>query len=246
MTSNTAPKGTASSSGILSSSYDTWKALDGKNNLLTTRWISEQRTSKAGWWLAYDFGTTTNISGYFIYPETYAGRAPLSWDLQGWNGSQWINVDQRTGMTTAEWDKTNGKLFKLSNVVSYSKYRLLFNTANGSDVVSIYSFELYGNITALKNGEDNVTFGNDGIQNKEQITNISIYPNPSNGTFTVEVSGDIKQGIPVNIIDFSGKVVYTTVLYEGQTELNTILPSGVYILKTEIDGKLKCQKIIVR
>ncbi len=67
------------------------------------------------------------------------------------------------------------------------------------------------------------------IPERNKISNVSIFPNPSSGTFTLPVFGG--DDILVNIFDMSGQSVYTELAVDGQKINAEYLPNGVYILK---------------
>lgn len=145
MTSNTSPKGIASSSSDFSSLYEAWKAFDGNNESgSSSRWISDYGMSQ---WIAYQFSEPKRITEYYILPEIgLSDRAPKSWDFQAWTGSQWITLDSRTNMFTGDDWKSKGLSFSFENNKAYRKYRLYVKQTNGSSVVSIQHFKLYSYI----------------------------------------------------------------------------------------------------
>lgn len=58
--------------------------------------------------------------------------------------------------------------------------------------------------------------------------NISLYPNPNNGTFIV----DTKEKSPYQIFDVNGRLILQGELKIGQNSVQANLPKGVYIFKT--------------
>ncbi|CAM3219469.1 T9SS type A sorting domain-containing protein [Empedobacter stercoris] len=66
----------------------------------------------------------------------------------------------------------------------------------------------------------------------------SLYPNPTNGNFTV----DTKEKSPYQIFDVNGKLIHQGELKIGQNSIQTNLPKGVYIFKTNQTSS----KIIVK
>jgi hypothetical protein len=81
-----------------------------------------------------------------------------------------------------------------------------------------------------------------GIQSLTNGTSlISIYPNPSNGMYTIET----ENATTINVVDVLGKVVYTQKLGEGKYNINlTNLNNGLYILKADSDGQIKTVRLI--
>lgn len=70
----------------------------------------------------------------------------------------------------------------------------------------------------------------------------SIYPNPSNGTFTfdVEKSGNIA------VSDMSGKIIYSGMVQKGKNTVSVKAKSGVYMLIYQSEGKKQSNKLIIK
>lgn len=74
-----------------------------------------------------------------------------------------------------------------------------------------------------------------GIDEFSDTTNgVVVYPNPSNGDFTLKTSKDVS----VVVYDIEGKIVFKKALTEGVHAINlTTLPSGQYLMKTISENK---------
>jgi hypothetical protein len=71
-----------------------------------------------------------------------------------------------------------------------------------------------------------------------------IFPNPSSGIFKV-VIGDLENTV-LEIKDMSGKIVYSSQLYDEETEINLAgLSSGVYVAFVKTKDKTQMQKLII-
>jgi len=70
------------------------------------------------------------------------------------------------------------------------------------------------------------------IDATKSIVDFSIFPNPSNGLFSVELNSSIESQIEMSIQDISGSIVYKTILSEDfQTfDLKNELSNGVYLV----------------
>ncbi len=81
-----------------------------------------------------------------------------------------------------------------------------------------------------------------GIQSLTNVNSlISVYPNPSNGMYTIET----ENATTVNVFDALGKVVYTQKLADGKHIINlSNLNNGLYILKAESNGQFKTGRLI--
>lgn len=84
----------------------------------------------------------------------------------------------------------------------------------------------------------------------EKVSNLAIYPNPSNDL--VKVGFDLKKSseVTIDIVDLNGKRLIS-VLNGKQTgninkEINVSgLPEGIYLMRIQVDGKIATQKINV-
>lgn len=78
---------------------------------------------------------------------------------------------------------------------------------------------------------------------------ISIYPNPSNGVFTIEMQQAAKSGMQFRITDISGKSVYEANAVWGksihQLDAN-FLTSGLYFLQVISNGKVLAVKKLIK
>jgi hypothetical protein len=81
-----------------------------------------------------------------------------------------------------------------------------------------------------------------GISELNNISNVSVYPNPSNGTFTIKASKELQ----INIVNDLGQIVRTVVVGKEnnfETKVSDLNP-GVYFL-IEKNGGVVRDKIIV-
>lgn len=83
-----------------------------------------------------------------------------------------------------------------------------------------------------------------GIEAIESTLNSTIYPNPTNGDFSIDMNRNIKQ-LEINISDISGKVVYAR-SYENSQKVNLNLNEapGVYFITILADGMQENYKLI--
>ncbi|MBC8123426.1 MAG: hypothetical protein H7Y22_16505, partial [Gemmatimonadaceae bacterium] len=122
MTSNTAPSGTVTSSGVYDSTYQPWKAFDGTTS---TIWLSNMYTSSV--WIDYEWGggASNTVNSYQI---KYANgscceqRGPKNWTLQGWDGTAWVTVSTVTNQSG--WYSNPTRTYTVDTPGAYSRYRL--------------------------------------------------------------------------------------------------------------------------
>ena len=89
-----------------------------------------------------------------------------------------------------------------------------------------------------------------GISDNPSKTNISIFPNPSNGKFQVDVNtSQVGKSINMDIYNAKGnKVFASTDLAQNKSNLFDLssFPSGIYYLKFLSGSETICKKIIIQ
>ena len=89
-----------------------------------------------------------------------------------------------------------------------------------------------------------------GIINSSENNNISIYPNPTNGTITVAIGNGNNSELIISIMDIQGRVVFTSIDknigagYFKQINLDQ-LAKGIYYIKLTNADNSKYQKLII-
>ncbi len=98
---------------------------------------------------------------------------------------------------------------------------------------------------AVINSADTITI--DTTANNPVIlpkNKLKVYPNPTSGNITVEISGNIEE---FYICDYSGKILQRQIV-DGDNELRLdigMYPNGIYFVRYFIDNQLKSGKIIL-
>jgi hypothetical protein len=115
---------------------------------------------------------------------------------------------------------------------------------------SIYFYSHFGILRCEANANE-LSFGcdqietNAGIEYLKEKNAINIFPNPSTGEIYVDVSNFI--GADIRIFDINGiTVYYKNSFSEKSTKLNINLPSGIYLLQVQLDGKIETKKIVIK
>ena len=89
-----------------------------------------------------------------------------------------------------------------------------------------------------------------GIDNVEKLNNIRIYPNPSNGVFTVEGNFSASQ-IGVTVFNIAGKEVFADEFKNNNTNFSanintTNLQKGIYLVKVSSENMVQYQRISIQ
>ena len=90
---------------------------------------------------------------------------------------------------------------------------------------------------------------NTGIYDELDNTNVSIFPNPSNGVFTLTIESLSSKNITVNIVSIQGQVVYSRAFNSNSIIENidlSLFSKGVYFVNVLDNKSNKIKKIFVR
>ncbi|QOH62384.1 hypothetical protein [Paenibacillus polymyxa] len=127
MTSNTSPSGEAfASSSIGGQAY---MLFDRVNTSYDYDWATSDQLPA---YVGYDFKENEVVTKYTLNPtdsDTYVNGIPKAWTFQGWDGTQWIDLDKQQDQIN--WKRGEIREFAIINSKSYSKYRLYITADNG-------------------------------------------------------------------------------------------------------------------
>lgn len=121
-------------------------------------------------------------------------------------------------------------------------------TSDGGFILAGNSGSTDGDITDYQGAIDywvvKLSFTVETIE-QQDLSDITIYPNPTNGNFTINL-GEQKQAIKATLINGLGQVLFvkefkSTNLFNLQIDT----PKGIYFLKLESKGKLITKKIVI-
>jgi hypothetical protein len=110
------------------------------------------------------------------------------------------------------------------------------NNDGGTDGDKVYT-------TSLVIPEANV-----GVSDSQQMTNLSIFPNPSNGRFQVaDGDAEISPNSSVEIFNAEGKLVYKSSISNANSEIDlSNQQSGIYFVKVYNGSNIQSGKVIIR
>jgi len=81
--------------------------------------------------------------------------------------------------------------------------------------------------------------------NENSELKFSVYPNPSNGVFTINVNSDLV-GATVKMTDISGRLIYSQTIVGLTTSLDfSENVKGIYLVEISKEGKSAIQKIVI-
>ena len=131
-----------------------------------------------------------------------------------------------------------GNLFKSGS--------LKIEVINACGTGTAKSFSLNATTTLAKNGIFELAEENSAV---EMDYSLNVYPNPNTGSFKVAVNTESTSNATVSVLNLVGQVVYASEVINSNgliyAEINENLKKGVYLVKVEIDGDTKINKVIV-
>jgi Leucine-rich repeat (LRR) protein len=79
---------------------------------------------------------------------------------------------------------------------------------------------------------------------------LDIYPNPSNGQFSLDLKVDINSKVQISILNIEGKVVFAREINHQQHSLLPLnlkgLAKGVYLIKAQIENNVFSKKVVIQ
>ncbi len=105
--------------------------------------------------------------------------------------------------------------------------------------VSLATLDTFGTWVTLEVGI-HLAFTSTGIDENNQNSKILLYPNPANDNIFIEVSGNEKEN-PVEILDLSGRLIFSLKIYNKQNIDISSLKNGIYFCRIGSN----CKKFIV-
>jgi len=173
--------------------------------------------------------------------------------LKKTDGSTWLPV------TTSFTQNLNSVYYgSASEVWICGDQGLILHSINGGNNWSQEVTNITENLNAIhgfgitdiwscgNNGKIIYRSGTTSVFDLQLTTNISIYPNPCTGKFSVNSNSDIKS---IEIYDVFGKKVYATSKFNLQTSNEIDLsdfPKGIYFVKIYDELKNYTQKIVMQ
>lgn len=142
-----------------------------------------------------------------------------------------------------QWTVTNGIILngQGTNVITVQWLN------NGKGNIKAEIIDIFGCSDTITK---NINIGSVGIRDIIKTNKYLIYPNPSNGVFTIEITSDRKDLYSLKLINSLGQIIHTESkeVSEGINKiyLSKELPSGVYKLTIENADSNNHQTIIIK
>jgi hypothetical protein len=84
-----------------------------------------------------------------------------------------------------------------------------------------------------------------GVNNSNENANVQIYPNPSQGAFTVDVQGNKLKPISIKVYDIVGQIIYETETHSSKTVINlSSQTAGLYFVQVTTETGTVTHKVV--
>jgi PKD repeat protein len=208
----------------------------------------------------YNFSNTTNIT--ISYDYSYARKPGATGDVFKFEysldcGGNWLNM--ATTQTADQLSATSGGTLTAPYVpLSQDKWKnKLYNSTailnNKPDVKFRFTFQN----TSLANAQnfylDNFNIsGTVGLEELESSIGLSIYPNPTSSSSTLEFSSPVDAKVNVSVYDVTGRIVEASDFNAAasnttkyQVNKNSSLKAGIYFVSLTLNNQKITKKLIV-
>jgi len=133
MTNNTTPSGTVADSAASANAY---LLFDGDRS-------GQYNVGTASGWTRYTFASGTKVADAYWIVAPVTGDlqgAPSEWAIEGYDGSDWVVLDSRSGETG--WSPGEKRFYEFNNKVAYAAYRFRWHALNGITTLVIAELRL--------------------------------------------------------------------------------------------------------
>ncbi len=83
-----------------------------------------------------------------------------------------------------------------------------------------------------------------GLSVEERDLQVSIFPNPSNGTFRVQ--GEQLSNVSLEVFNLKGELIYANAYQEANRDIQLIQSAGMYLVVIKSDQKIATRKLVLK
>jgi len=174
-------------------------------------------TTSASSWLEYAFTNPKIVGSYAIISSSLQYNSlsytPKTWNLQGFNGVSWVNLDTVKNQLVPldEWT-----YFTVSNTVAYQKYRIKFTASQGGSYLFVTELRLFSNTITNKPYSGTYSIGTTGKFKKIQEAVDSLTKYGVSGAVELKLkSGFYAEQVTIN--DIIGASAVNTITFTSES-----------------------------
>jgi hypothetical protein len=140
------------------------------------------------------------------------------------------------------WDINGLGVFVPNNSIETNQSITVFwsnqSIADSVGTVSVSIVDLNCGTNAVYTVEFNVNFTVTGVDEWMSAEGAALYPNPSNGNFTVQLPQDVTGAYQVEVVNMTGQVIHReSNLTANVWSANLDAANGIYVVRIVMDGK---------
>ncbi len=184
-------------------------------------------------------GSNTETKMDYIVVSDQTPSAGFDLSVSSWNSVIFSNTS--TDGVEYVWDFGDGTTSNMQNPSHIfaevgQSYDVMLTVTNGCGM------DTYTETILTTSNDDFFT----------ENASFTVFPNPNEGSFTIEIGGKANQNVDISVYDILGRVVYASNddvasdKWNKEIRLDNQLNPGTYIVRVDIDGSGTYEKIIVR
>ncbi|MGC9331017.1 MAG: PKD domain-containing protein, partial [Bacteroidales bacterium] len=180
-----------------------------------------------------DIDDNVPVDGWFWwYPDNPAVNENIEFSALGGSSYQWDFGDGSAIITSTS------SLTPVNHIYS----------SPGNYTVNVTITNSCGNSETYT---ENISIAPVGIQQNNVADNdfLNIYPNPNNGSFTMEIENNDKEKLMLQIMNITGQIIYTKELGNKSNILHKIdlshYSKGIFLVKVHHENKYEIKKVII-
>lgn len=205
----------------------------------------------------YTINVTVSRSGNNLFGFGFEAFNPTSIN----SGTLSVINTSETQIKTSGSNRNMVHTFNGGTGTNSKTFSFAWTSPSNGDFVTFKTAGLAANANGQTSGDfvfttvlDVVPNSPTSINNKNDLTSFSVYPNPANEKISVQYFSLTNEAITFSIIDLSGKLIYQTELFTIKSGNNTFhlnipsddISSGIYFLKSNQGNITKLTRLNVQ
>ena len=200
---------------------------------------------------ATEYWNLMNAKWHSGIPFTYGGNGmngtiPTNYIYPGslTNPSEWSQVSENSSTAGSRMLGISEAYTIYPNQSICYDYAVLYNRSGSNNIENAVGLiDLSTQVQSFFDSQVDYNCQNIGLGTVESvITNFEMYPNPSNGTITLQSGNDFE----VTIYSVNGEVIYVNSNINSTLSLNLDIPTGIYFVKVIENEVTFTKKLVIR
>jgi len=234
--------------GTISDEHDDSPSGEEIDKVIDNSSLTKYLTTHAEGYIEYQTSEGHRVTTYSITSANDAeDRDPKDWKLQGHNGTSWVDLDTQTNQDFS--DRYQRRFFYIDNDNSYKRYRLDITANNGSSLLQLAEWQLFGVEESCVSCRETLE-DQKGHVEKLSPAEVQIYPNPISAGDQLIVHTYKDDGIrEIELIDLSGQQIQRSSYHELPNDVEVSIGrsvKGIYLLKVSATNGTFVTRVIIR